>query len=388
MFRYWINSFFYLLSQILNIIVPLFVYRHLFTIDKNLLDFPSLAVSITIATASKQIIDWGFSSRGITLLNKTWLSKHNLGEQLATIYIARLIILVIVLTVLFFTLSNDIWYFLFIFISVFNPIIFIHNNLMSQWLNVSIIVEKFIFIYFIFFLFDDLIFEKYFVGLFWSQFISFLILNTIIILKIKKLNIYNIKPIKAVKSQFIFMTQNVLNISYSNMIVPVMSTFNDNLLVVIYFGSEKIIKAMQIISNSVVISIGPLLKRLTENSFLKILFLIFLLFGLLPFLLVNIFPQFIWLIVFGDTITENLYVLNIISIALLSSIVFLINTIFFMDNFLQKTSSIIFGTSILFTFSIWLFKLDPIFLVWTIFFVEICLLIFSTLNFYRDKNIR
>lgn len=386
--KHWLNSFAYLSSQIINVVIPLIIYRYLFTSSSSLQNFAGLAVSITVVSALKQIVDWGFTTRGIALLNKGWLKQYKPIDQLYTIYSARLVIAsLVVLVYLFF--AKNVWELLFIFLSVMNPNIFIHNLLLSRWINVANILEKFLFLGLIFYYINNQIYEFYFIFLFIAQLSSYLFLNFIIIYRLKSLRSNNVNTKHAITSQFPYMIQNTGNIIYSNCLVPLLSAFSSSGVTLSYFGAEKIIKAVQIISNSCVVAVGPMMQNVDSVSFKKILTTLVILLGVIPMIIICLNTQLIWNTVYGNNIqTINMNVIRIISISLVSSMLFSITTNYFFDVKAGIVSTIIFGTALLALLFFVISDLSYWYLIWTVFLVELSLLFFGFFSLINGTKIR
>lgn len=374
--KHWFNSFSYITSQIINVVVPLIVYRFLFVQSENLITLADLAVSITVVTALKQIVDWGFTARGVTLLNKGWLKCAERFDQIATIYSARFVVAICIIAAYVF-FAESYWEIAFILLSIVNPHVFIHNFLLSHWLNLANILEKGLFLFLVF-TYNDSVYELYFFFLFFSQFLSYFLLNMILYRLVEIPNKYQIHTFKAIRRQNYYMSQNILNIVYSNCIVPLLSSFSSTGVILSYFGAEKIIKAVQIVSNACVVSVGPIMKKLDARKFKNLLILTVFIFGVLPMTLVLLGSTTLWKLVYGSSLDIiDVKVLRVISVSLMSSVVFSITTSYFFDDLAGKFNSIVFGTALIVLLVITVLGLSHWVLIWTVFGVELSLMLFG-----------
>lgn len=333
-------------------------------------------MSITVVTALKQIVDWGFTARGVTLLNKGWLKCAERFDQIATIYSARFVVAICIIAAYVF-FAESYWEIAFILLSIVNPHVFIHNFLLSHWLNLANILEKGLFLFLVF-TYNDSVYELYFFFLFFSQFLSYFLLNMILYRLVEIPNKYQIHTFKAIRRQNYYMSQNILNIVYSNCIVPLLSSFSSTGVILSYFGAEKIIKAVQIVSNACVVSVGPIMKKLDARKFKNLLILTVFIFGVLPMTLVLLGSTTLWKLVYGSSLDIiDVKVLRVISVSLMSSVVFSITTSYFFDDLAGKFNSIVFGTALIVLLVITVLGLSHWVLIWTVFGVELSLMLFG-----------
>ena len=86
----------------------------------------------------------------------------------------------------------------------------------------------------------------------------------------------------------------------------------------------------------------------------------------------------LWKLVYGSSLDIiDVKVLRVISVSLMSSVVFSITTSYFFDDLAGKFNSIVFGTALIVLLVITVLGLSHWVLIWTVFGVELSLMLFG-----------